>query len=508
VAVGYHGRPDLTDAAFLKDPYAQRDGARLYRTGDLARRLRDGRLECLGRNDFQVKIRGYRIELGEIELVLAEHEGVRQVVVDVDRSAGEPRLVAYVVANEAGLSAERLVDHARGHLPAYMVPSLVVQLDSLPLTANGKVDRKALRAEGAVPLTPQSHTAPRDDLELRVCAVFEHLLGVSSPSVDESFFDLGGHSLLAVRLARELGAEFGMDISIGTIFERSSVASLAEVIRAGGGKAQARVLSLNRGRAGETPMYFICGIHLYRPLARALGDHQPCYGIFLPEEQQFFEEHNDSSTSVEDLARMYVNSMRSHTPNGPYMLAGVSFGGLLAFEMARQLKAQGEDVPLLVLLDAVLPSAIKRNTRNWLRFQVDELKRTGLRGVYERAERKMRARFAPPPLEPGENDFDRLRRAAYSAAAVAYEATPRTYDGTTVLIRASESDLVGVTVDRQLGWGPKLAGDFKLYQSVGDHLGLLRESLTAEILRRELGTLASWTGRGSSLVPMMAPILR
>jgi thioesterase domain-containing protein/acyl carrier protein len=378
-----------------------------------------------------------------------------------------------------------------------------VPLESLPLTANGKVDRKALRVGNAVPITQASYTAPRDDLELRVCAVFEHLLGVSTPSIDESFFDLGGHSLLAVRLARELGAEFGLDISIGMIFERPSVSALAEAIRAGGGKAHASVLSLNRGRGGVTPMYFICGIHLYRPLAHALGEHQPSYGIFLPEEQRIFDEHDNSAASVEELARMYVNSMRSQTPHGPYMLAGVSFGGLLAFEMARQLRAQGEDVPLLVLIDAVLPSAIKRSTREWMRFQIDELKRSGLRGMRERARRKLRDRFARMPEEPGEEDLDRLRRAAYSSAASAYETTPRTYDGRTVLIRASESDLVGVTIDEQLGWTEKLTGEFKVYQSVGDHLSVLREPLTAEILQRELGTLLG--GRGS-LLPMMAPL--
>jgi amino acid adenylation domain-containing protein len=492
VARGYHGRPDLTEAAFMRDPHGKHDSARMYRTGDLARRLRDGRLECLGRNDFQVKIRGYRIELGEIEAAIASFEGVRQAVVDVDKGAGEPRLVAFVVLDSPEVSTDALIDHVRTKLPPYMVPSLTVPLEAMPLTANGKVDRKALRAGNAAeaPMVRADHVGPRDDLELRVAAIFEQLLGITNPSVQDSFFDLGGHSLVAVRLTRELSTAFGIDLSIGVIFERPTIAALADAIREGGGSAQAAVLPLNRGKNG-VPLYFICGIHVYRQLARALGEHQPCYGIFLPEEQRFFSTDAESTATVEELARMYVESMRRHTPEGPYMLAGVSFGGLLAFEMARQLTQQGDEVPLLVLIDAILPSAIKRDARGWLRNQVDELRRGGLRGFAQRAERKLRERFGEPPAEAGENELDRLRRAAYGSASLLYEQTTKTYEGTTILIKASENGLSGVTVSDDLGWTPKITGNLRIYQSVGDHLGVLREGLTAEIMQRELVNLTA-----------------
>ncbi|GHJ48851.1 hypothetical protein Cs7R123_61930 [Catellatospora sp. TT07R-123] len=224
VARGYAHRPDLTAERFLPDPYGPA-GSRLYRTGDLARRLADGAVEFLGRIDDQVKIRGYRIELGEIRAVLETHPGVRTcAVVVAQRPNGEKQLAAYVVGDTADLAA-----HCAVHLPEYMIPSVFVALDELPLNANGKVDRGAL-PDPFTAFAAEQFEAPSTLAQERIAAIWSELLGTPAVGVRQNFFALGGHSILAVRLVSRLQEEFDLDLSIRLIFERPTVAGLAEAI--------------------------------------------------------------------------------------------------------------------------------------------------------------------------------------------------------------------------------------------------------------------------------------
>ncbi|MFG5379717.1 phosphopantetheine-binding protein, partial [Yoonia sp. R2-816] len=261
VARGYLGRAGLTAEKFIADPFSDTSGSRLYRTGDLARWRPDGRLEFLGRLDHQVKIRGMRVELGEIEAALAACADVAQAVVTapVDQ-AGDRRLVAYVVPQEVpeglladslGIEAEALTDDERAgvqvvalegvvdlaavrsalkhRLPDHMVPSGFVGLSRLPLTASGKVDRKALPDVGA-DLQRAAYEAPRNESEALVASIFAELLRVEGVGAEDSFFDLGGHSLLAVRLVARLEAETGKSVSVRTVFETPTVAGLAAAL--------------------------------------------------------------------------------------------------------------------------------------------------------------------------------------------------------------------------------------------------------------------------------------
>ncbi|GAA2368465.1 hypothetical protein Cme02nite_73020 [Catellatospora methionotrophica] len=225
VARGYAGRPDLTAERFLPDPFAA-DGTRLYRTGDLARRLPGGAVEFLGRIDDQVKIRGYRIELGEIKAVIDAHPGVRSSAVVVDkRPNGDKRLVAYVVGDDLAALAE----HCATRLPDYMMPSAFVPLEHLPLNANGKVDRGALPDPDSA-TAPEGGEPPTTLAQQRIAGIWTELLGTPVHGVRQNFFALGGHSILAVRLVSRLQEEFDLDLSIRLIFERPTVAGLAEAI--------------------------------------------------------------------------------------------------------------------------------------------------------------------------------------------------------------------------------------------------------------------------------------
>lgn len=234
VARGYHERPELTADRFVPDPFSRRTGARLYRTGDLARWRADGRLDCLGRLDHQVKIRGFRIELGEIEAVLERHPAVRQAVVSVyEPSAGDRRLAAYVVAREGqAIDDGALRVHVREYLAEYMVPSSFTTMLTLPLTANGKVDRKALPAPTGARSTVAAGAGASTGVERSLAAIWAEVLKVSTVPVDENFFDLGGHSLLLAQVQRRVEQEFGQPVAMLDLFQYPTVRLLAGRISA------------------------------------------------------------------------------------------------------------------------------------------------------------------------------------------------------------------------------------------------------------------------------------
>nr|WP_279610826.1 non-ribosomal peptide synthetase [Burkholderia gladioli] len=226
VARGYLNRPELTAERFVRDPFANDADARMYRTGDLARYLPDGNIEYLGRNDFQVKIRGFRIELGEIEARLAEYPAVREAVVLALGEGADKRLVAYVVAEHDESLIGAIRDHLAAQLPDYMVPTAFVRLDALPLSPNGKLDRRALPAPDSSALARQAYEAPQGEIECALAEIWAELLGVERVGRHDSFFALGGHSLLAVRLTEQL-RQRGLGLAVRDLFQTSDLSALA-----------------------------------------------------------------------------------------------------------------------------------------------------------------------------------------------------------------------------------------------------------------------------------------
>jgi len=503
VALGYHRRADLTALAFKPDPFSGRPGARIYRTGDLARRLPDGRLECLGRDDFQVKIRGYRIELGEIEAALLSHAAVKNAVVHLKPAPnGDKRLVGYVVRHDQGTALPAdLGDHLKAHLPPYMVPTAFVALPALPLTPNGKVDRKALpEPEDAAAPRGVETIAPRDDTELKVAEIFTRLLGLPNMSVRQSFFDAGGHSLLAVRVTREVNAAFGTALSLGVMFEHPTVEGLAQAIREGGGSLGSAVLPLHAG-ADAQPIYFICGIQLYQQLARSIGARHASYGLYVAAEDAFMQEGADLSTlSIAGLAEAYTGAIADHRPEGPLALAGVSFGGLLAFEVARQLRARGREVVSLTLLDTVLPFAMRRNWSAWLSYRMRRARREGPAKAMQRLLGKLRQ--APVDTGTVRRD-DHLWRLLNSEVVTRYFAESPSYDGPTLIIRAAVLDEVDACfeVDDTLGFGSVLKGEVQTTSAAGDHLGILKLGETADAMRSHVERHAPTAVRRASILP-------
>jgi amino acid adenylation domain-containing protein len=357
LARGYLNRPDLTAEKFLNNPFSEEPGSRLYKTGDLARYLSDGNIEYLGRIDNQVKIRGFRIELGEIETRLAQHAEVQEVaVIAREEPLGDKRLVAYFVPNPPtqGPTASSLRHFLKNKLPDYMIPSAFVMLEAMPLTQNGKRDRRALsqREVDSYQLSDKTFVAPRDALELQLAQIWEAVLDVYPVGVQDNFFELGGHSLLAVRLMAEIQQQFAKTLSLATLFQGATLEQLAKIIRQQTTDSQAwSPLVAIQPHGSKRPFFCMPGsggnvIYFYH-LARHLGTERPFYAL----QARGLDGESAPLSCVEDIAAYYLEAIRTVQPQGPYLLGGHSFGALVAFEMAQQLQQQGQTVALLAILD-------------------------------------------------------------------------------------------------------------------------------------------------------------
>lgn len=356
LARGYLGRPDLTSDRFVLDPFSSLAGARLYRTGDIARIRKDGNIEFLGRVDHQVKIRGFRIELGEIESVLERHPGVRQAIVMArEDGAHERYIVAYVSLNTApAVTVAQLRRHVIGELPGYMVPSSFVQLAEFPLTANGKVDRKMLPPPSAAERTAgHDYVPPRNRTERRLIAIWEKVLKIHPIGATASFFDLGGQSLQAGELFLRIHKAFGCELPLSILFHADTVEKLAVELSASSGDAYPTMVAIQPH--GSRPPFFCvhggAGITLYvRGLASRMDPEQPFYSI----EPEGLDGKRFKHTTVEAIAAHYVAEIRKIQPHGPYRIGGYCFGGIVAVEMAQQLRRAGEEPEVVALLSAQL----------------------------------------------------------------------------------------------------------------------------------------------------------
>ncbi len=371
VARGYLARPALTAERFIPDAFSGNSGTRLYRTGDVVRALPDGRLLYVQRTDHQVKVRGFRVEPGEIETTLESLPQVASAVVVPRREAsGDLRLDAFAVPRTDS-ETPQLLAALRQRLPPYMVPASLTLLDALPMNTSGKVDRRALlaltattgastsiNADKDVEATAQQ--APRDALELQLADLWQDLLG-HPVGVHDSFFDSGGHSLLAVRLMSRIERHLGISLPLSSLFEAPTLEDLARLLRRSTATAPARgpvLVPIQRPVSADSPRPPFFAVHpvggsvlCYADLARALGPEQPFYAFQAPG-----LDGGPLFPDVESMAEAYVAKLRETQPQGPYHLGGWSFGGLIALEMARQLRAEGEDVPTLVLIDSYLGS--------------------------------------------------------------------------------------------------------------------------------------------------------
>jgi thioesterase domain-containing protein/acyl carrier protein len=486
VASGYLNRGELTAERFIPDPFDPRPHRRLYKTGDLARFLADGNIEYLGRLDNQVKLRGFRIELGDIEATLLQNSQVLAAAVLLKEDGGGQRLVAYLVPRGSALDKPSLRLFLGERLPEHMIPSAFFVLDSLPKTGSGKLDRGALPAPEFGTATQGEFVPPQDDIEERLVNVWQEVLSIPRVGVTDNYFDLGGHSLLALRLFSEIKFCFQIELPLATLFYAPTVRTMAGVIRDSGVQAARPVVPIQPN--GTKPAIFCIGalngeVILFRPLALELGPDQPLYGL-----QPF--SLVDRLSTVETLAASYIEQLRQWGEPRPFCLLGYSFGGLVAVEMAHQLRKNGAEPPLVALIDAAYleGSKAQESWKDRIRRYRYHLNRivygaAGVRHLLERLRsrsfRVMHKVSTTLGVEVPKIASDIAGRQLL--AAESYRAKP--YPGRVYLFRA-ESRPEFFDASRDLGWGGFLS-ELRIEDVPGDH-GTINTGMNLKILVRKL----------------------
>ncbi len=515
LARGYWNQPELTAERFLPNPFGP---GRLYCTGDLARRHEDGTIELLGRSDFQVKVRGYRIELGEIEAALRQHPSVREAIViqhiaqETSSSDSSTRLIAYV---DAGSHAEpqhapALIDDLTTQLgrslPDYMRPSVIVALAEMPRNTNGKIDRKALpdvldhagdRGIRTTPVETESFLEPRDVIEQQITELWQTTLGIPRISLRASFFSLGVGSLAALRLITKMNRTYAMDLGLASLISASTIESIAELVRHRFAPNTASSLVPIQPAGSRTPLFIVHGVGgnvvNFYGLSMRMGADQPVYGI----QSQALVSGASALIRLKDMASLYLADIRKVQPHGPYKFLGYSFGGTVVLEMAHQLRAAGEEVALIGMLDA--------KTRHYDR---ELAKSRGLQGQATHRVNRFTGNIKSLTLKArGAYIWDKVstRAIRYSCMAAAKLNLPRVpafmksaydinyvaiqnyelrpIDARLILFRASEQDHAQGSYE--LGWSGIFRGGVEVHDLTGDHERIFLEP-NIEILASSL----------------------
>ena len=467
LAQGYLGRPDLTASRFIADPFAP--GERMYRTGDVARWLDNGAVEYLGRSDDQLKIRGQRIELGEIDRVMQALPDVKQAVTHAcvinlaAATGGDARqLVGYLVSQSGlPLDTSALQAQLRETLPPHMVPVVLLQLPQLPLSANGKLDRKALPLPELK--TQASGRAPKAGSEKIIAAAFASLLGCDVQDADADFFALGGHSLLAMKLAAQLSRQFARQVTPGQVMVASTVAKLATIID--GEEDSSRrmgfetILPLREGN-GPTLFCFHPASGFawqFSVLSRYLDPQWSIIGIQSPRPHGPMQ----TATNLDEVCEAHLATLLEQQPHGPYYLLGYSLGGTLAQGIAARLRARGEQVAFLGLLDTWPPE-----TQNWQEKEANGLDPEVLAEINREREAFLAAQQGSTStelfttIEGNYADAVRLLTTAHSVP----------FDGKATLFVAERTLQEGMSPER--AWSPWIA-ELDIYRQDCAHVDII-----------------------------------
>ncbi len=512
LARGYLNRLELTEEKFRESANSALitqhsfPDPRFYRTGDLARLHPDGVIECLGRIDFQVKIRGHRIELGEIETVLSQHNLVREcVVVAREDIPGDKRLVAYYVSKAGALKHEELRHHLSQKLPDYMIPSLLLRLAALPLSPNGKIDRKQLPSPEDVLTDRDSVVIADNKIEAKLVEVWEAALHLHPISVTDNFFELGGHSLLAVRIFAEIEANFGKRLPLVTLFQSPTIRQLAVFLQVPGEQSLWSALVPLQPNGSNPPFFCVHAVGgnvlEYYELAQQMPSDQPFYGL----QSVGLDGKRQPLTSIEEMAAQYIKELRQLQPQGPYHLGGRSFGGVVAYEMAQQLREQNQSVALVALLDTDPIGWLKRFPRGvtlkyqarflFIRIQrhLANIQSFNWRGkisyFLEKANYKKRKvetwqwqvirKFNQSEEMPLSDTLRDIEEFNYLAAK---KYVPRAYPDRITFFSANEEVS---SVENQFGWQSLATGGVEVVEVPGNHQSMI-ESPHVTLLAEEL----------------------
>lgn len=480
LALGYLNQPELTAQSFVPHPFDRAAGRFLYRTGDRVRQRPDGNFEFLGRLDRRIKLRGYRIELDEIDSVLRRCEGVRDAAATLsEQDGGYKHLAAYVVAaGPASVRPEQLRAFLRATLPEYMVPTRLTYLESLPRLPNGKLDYRGLGALAHEPDSRKRPPQPCDETESRLACIFEEVLGRGPIDTGQSFFDLGGDSILVARLLRRVEDTLGSRLPMAALFRASTIRQLAQYLREQPCMPMPRgVIPIHAAGAG-LPFLCLGAGPSFLPLARLVGGGFRFLGLDLglidPTQLPF-------PCRLEDLAAQVAQRISELEPAGPYHLGGWCRYGPLAYETARQLRAQGSDVTLLALIDSANPQHYRNLSLHdgaamivqRLQFHFSRLSQSGSAAMPRYLAGRFRVlrhhiRWRTSRVNSAAEGLERILH----RASAAYEPAP--YEGAVAFFQSAERPR-GPHWDLHTGWLAAIRGRVRVYDIPGDHESMLRE---------------------------------
>lgn len=486
VARGYLNRPELTAQKFIPDPFSADPDARLYKTGDLARHLPSGDIEFLGRSDDQIKIRGFRIELGEIENALSKYPGVREAVVAAREDVpGDKQLVAYVIpTSNARLDSSELRRFLKQQLPDYMVPAAFVELQSLPMTPNGKVDRRGLPAP-STSAPSAAFVMATDPIEKQLVALWEEILNRRPIGIRDNFFELGGHSLLAARLMHRTGQAFGQRLPLAMLFHAPTIERLAGVLRQDEWSHHWSSLVPIQPAGSQPPFFCIHGIGGnvlgFHRLGRCMAPDYPFYGL----QSKGMDGKQPCLKSIEAMAAHYISEMRSVQPHGPYFIGGFSFGGLVGYEIAQQLRKSGEETVLLVLFDTY-PGDVQNGTSSFFRLLFNPSRQNWFHDVSRALDKKVRRTWRTLQVPQIFRDIHAANRMAASQYVL------RPYAGKVTLVRATDKAVAGAP-DPHGAW-KGLAGSLAEHEINSDHYDILLEPQVNDLAAQ----LKTWIGEAKA----------
>jgi len=510
LARGYLNRPELTAEKFVpnglmpnglmpNDLVTNDLTTRLYNTGDLARHLPDGKIDCLGRLDHQVKIRGFRIELGEIEELCGRHPAIDQVVVVArEDSPNNKRLVAYLIASsEPAPAVSELREFLREKLPDYMIPAAFVFLSheiGMPLTPNGKVDRRALPApEQAAFMAEEKYMAPQNAVEELLADIWLEVLGLTKVGVNDNFFELGGHSLLAVRLFMEIERSFQRSLPLASIFKAPTIKQLADMISGANLLPTYGCLVTLQEQGDKPPLFCVSGLagHTFnfRQLARHLGNDQPVYGL----QYSGLDGQEEPLSSIEDIAAEFIRHIREVQPAGPYHFCGLCFGGLVVYEMAQQLIRNGESIAMLCLVDAFAPGGVQEpewrqpivlQADNLWQLETAERRDNGVAHLQSEAEISSNGHHHHETRGSSLAEWIENVRRANDQAMYRYQ--PQPYPGQVILFKPTKrgegwNDLI---IDPLHGWRSLARGGVEVYEIKGYHNNMFREPKVQRLAKK------------------------
>ncbi|MCL6573196.1 MAG: amino acid adenylation domain-containing protein [Bacillus sp. (in: Bacteria)] len=477
IARGYLNNKDLTEERFLSNPFAIASRGKLYKTGDLVRYRSDKNIEFIGRVDHQVKIRGCRIELGEIEAVVGKYPGIRQIVAGTTKGNKESSdLIVYAVMQKGEIfDSHKLRTFTRQKLPDYMVPTFFVELQDIPLTPIGKIDRIKLPTPEPISNVKVIIT-PRNLIEEQLLQVWKELLSLQKISVTDNFFELGGHSLLAMQMFSKIEKTFAKRLPVSIIFQEDTIEKLAKVLSLNDQLDINSSLVPIQLQGNKPPLFCVHPkdgtVFSYRLLAKNLGIERPIYGL------RYTNAKNDSKISINGLAAKYIAEIRRIQPIGPYFLLGFSLGGTIAYEMAQQLFQVGQEVSLLTIVDT---RNIARNSYKiergvpYKKIITNNLKKLNKLPYGEWIpfiKQKTQNAFHLVMNKPEPKYIDDKMVKLFLKALSEYK--PKPYPGKLLLIRANDNQN-NLLFDEQLGWETVEDGRIVVRGVPGYHGTIIKE---------------------------------